>query len=98
MGPPKTAIFTNTNAGKVKVNFGSLMQSSTTSVSFAVKNYSAHVINCVPNNITEHASVDVSSYTAIRGCKSSATALNLNIPHDSSTTFFKIAELREKWC
>jgi len=94
MGPPKTAIFTNTNAGKVKVNFGSLMQSSTTSVSFAVKNYSAHVINCVPNNITEHASVDVSSYTAIRGCKSSATALNLNIPQELTSTSTGVSDTK----
>jgi len=94
LGPPKTATFTNTTDGKVKVNFGSLRQSSATSVAFGVKNYSAYIVSTVPNNITQNDTVDVSTYTAVRGPKSAASAINLTIPVELMATSTGVSDIK----
>ena len=94
LGPPKTATFTNTTDGKVKVNFGSLRQSSATSVAFGVKNYSAYIVSTVPNNITQSDTVDVSAYTAVRGPKSAASAINLTIPVELMATSTGVSDIK----
>mgnify|MGYP003646065726 FL=1 len=94
LGPPKTATFTNTTDGKVKVNFGSLKPSSGTSVGFGIKNYSAYVVATVPNNITENSAVDVSAYTAVRGPKSAASAINLAVPVELMATSTGVSDIK----
>jgi|1_EtaG_2_1085319.scaffolds.fasta_scaffold03053_3 hypothetical protein len=94
MGPRKTATFGNTLQGNIKVNFGTLSTASPTSNTTGIKNYNSFIINGIANNITEVDSVDISKYTAIRGPKSTATAMSFDVPSELKTTSTGVASTK----
>tara|TARA_R100001082_G_scaffold27313_1_gene13633 strand:+ start:349 stop:1335 length:987 start_codon:yes stop_codon:yes gene_type:complete len=86
MGPAQRATFRNTSDGKINVNFGSLRGASATSATTSLRNYNGYMLNAVQNNITEVDTVDISSYTAIKGPKSAAGCLNFSVPQELKAT------------
>ena len=86
MGPSSRGSFRNTSDGKINVNFGALKGASATSATTSLKNYNAYMVNALQNNITEVETVDISSYTAIKGPKSAAGCLNFSVPTEMRAT------------
>jgi hypothetical protein len=86
LGNGPKARFANTSDGKINVNFGGLTSANATSATTSLKNYNAFVLSTVQNNVTDVSTVDTTSYTTIKGAKSSAGAMNFSIPVEMQGT------------